>query len=83
MLFFYFLISIYPDEDTGASISEDDDTDYNAFLDRGLDDINKFYEETNSEEDQVNWVVKLLVLGDDNIILHKISFNPINQFNNL
>ena len=64
-VFFYFLISIYPDEDTGASISEDDDTDYNAFLDSGLDDINKFYEETNSEEDQVNWAVKLLVLDDD------------------
>ena len=52
--FFSFLISTYPDEDTGASISEDDDTDYNASLDSGLDEINKFDAETNLEEDQVN-----------------------------
>ena len=53
-MFFILLISSYPDEDTGASISEDDDTDYNASLDSGLDEIKKFDEETNSEEDQVN-----------------------------
>ena len=68
--FFIFLISTYPDEDTGASILEDDDTDYNASLDSGLDEINKFDEETNSEEDQVNQAVKLLVLDDDNIQSH-------------
>ena len=44
---YIFLISAYPDENTGASILEDDDTDYNDSLDSGLD-------ETNSEEDQVN-----------------------------
>ena len=52
--FLCFLISTYPDEDTGASILEDDDTDYNASLDSGSDEINNFDEETNSEEDQVN-----------------------------
>ena len=54
MFFYIFLISAYPDEDTGASILEDDDTDYSASLDSGLDKINNFDEETNSEEDQVN-----------------------------
>ena len=68
--FLIFLTSTYPDEDTGASILEDDDTDYNASLDSGLDEINKFDEETNSEEDQVNQAVKLLVLDDDNIQSH-------------
>ena len=51
---YIFLISTYPDENTGASILEDDDTDYNDSLDSGLDEINKFGEETNWEEDQVN-----------------------------
>ena len=62
---YIFLISTYPDENTGASILEDDDTDYNDSLDSGLDEINKFGEETNSEEDQVNYAVKLLVLDND------------------
>ena len=67
---YIFLISTYPDENTGASILEDDDTDYNDSLDSGLDEINKFGEETNSEEDQVNYAVKLLVLDND---MHYIS----------
>ena len=49
-----FLISTYPDEDTGTSILEDDDTDYTASLDSGSDEINNFDDDTNSEEDQVN-----------------------------
>ena len=65
VFFYIFLISTYPDENTGASILEDDDTDYNDSLDSGLDEINKFGEETNSEEDQVNYAVKLLVLDND------------------